>query len=171
MRQSRPECKISGQAREKNQLLSDKDFYEPVGKRFEAFRRVICLDRDQLAAELNVSIKTIEEIENHESLPDLCMLRYLNKQYGLDINWMLFGHGVVSSSRLMEARKELKTKKTGKISNKTRETMKQWDLIKIPVIENIIFSKMKEVKMLFKDQIEALQRCRQLTNNRIKKNA
>ena len=156
---------------EKSQLLSDKDFYEPVGKRFEAFRRVLCLNRDQLAAELNVSIKTIEEIEKGETLPDLCMLKYLNKQHGLDINWMLFGHGVVISSRLMEASKELNTKKPGKISNKTRETMEQWELIKIPPVENIIFTKMKEVKMVFKDQIEAFQRCRQLTNDRIKKNA
>ena len=45
--------------------------------------------------------------------------------------------------------------------------MEQWDLMKIPLIEDIIFAKMEEVKMIFKDQIEALQRCQQLTNNRI----
>jgi transcriptional regulator with XRE-family HTH domain len=155
---------------ENKRILSDKEFYGPVGKRFEAFRRVLCLNRDQLSAELNVSIKTIEEIENSETLPDLCMLYYLNKQYGLDINWMLFGHGVVISSRLMEASKELNTKKPKKISAKTRETMEQWELMKVPLVENIIFAKMEEVKMVFKDQIEALQQCRQSTNNGIKKN-
>ena len=154
---------------EKNKLLSDKDFYEPVGKRFEAFRRVLCLNRGQLAAELNVSIKTIEEIENGETLPDLYMLKYLNKQYGLDINWMLFGHGVVIFSRSMEAGKELKTKKPKKISVKSRETMEQWELMKVPLIENIIFAKMEEVKMVFKDQIKALQQCQQLTNNHSKR--
>jgi transcriptional regulator with XRE-family HTH domain len=75
----------------KNQSLNDKDFYDPVGKRFEVFRRVLCLTRDQLAAKLNVSIKTIEEIENGETLPDLYMLYNLNKEYGLDINWMIIG--------------------------------------------------------------------------------
>ena len=98
----------------KIKLLNDKDLYEPVGKRFEAFCRVLCLNREQLAAELNVSIKTIEEIENGETLPDLYMLKYLNKEYGLDINWMLFGHGIVIFSRSMEAHKELNTKKPGK---------------------------------------------------------
>ena len=134
---------------EKNQLLSDKDFYDPVGKRFEAFRRVLCLNRDQLAAELNVSIKTIEEIENGETLPDLCMLNYLHKEYGLDINWMIHGDGVVIFSRSMEARKELNKKKPKRTSTKTRETMEQWELMKVPLIENIIFSKMEEVKMIF----------------------
>jgi len=141
---------------EKKKLLSDKDFYEPIGKRFEAFRRLICLTQDQLAAELNVSVKTIEEIEKGETLPDLCMINYLNKQYGLDINWMIHGHGVVIFTRLMEARKELKTKKPGRISNK------------VPEVENIIFTKMEEVKMICKDQIEAFQRCQELTNNNIK---
>ena len=153
---------------EKNQILSDKDFYVPLGKRFEAFRRVLCLNRDQLAAELNVSIKTIEEIENGEILPDLYILNYLNKKYGLDINWMIHANGVVIFSRLLEARKEINTKKPGKISAKTRETLELWELLKAPLVENIIFSKMEEVKMIFKDQIGAFQRCQQLTSNRIK---
>jgi len=154
---------------EKKQLLSDKDFYDPVGKRFEAFRRLICLTQDQLAAELNVSVKTIEEIEKCEDLPDLYMLNYLNKKYGLDINWMIHGHGVVIFTRLMEAHKELKTKKPKKISNKTRETMELWELLQVPTVEDIIFTKMEEVKMVFKDQIEALQRCQELTNNPIER--
>ena len=152
----------------KIKLLNDKDLYEPVGKRFEAFCRVLCLNREQLAAELNVSIKTIEEIENGENLPDLCMLKYLNKQYGLDINWMINGKGEIIFSRFIEARKELNTEKPEKISNKKGETMEQWELMKVPLVENIIFAKMEEVKVIFKDQIEALQRCQQLTTNRIK---
>jgi len=153
---------------EKKKLLSDKDFYEPMGKRFEAFRRLICLTREQLATELNVSVKTIEEIEICAALPDLYMLNYLTKQYGLNINWMIHGHGVVIFTRLMEASKELKTKKPGKISDKTRETMELWELLKVPSVENIIFTKMEEVKMVFKDQIEAFQRCKQLSGDQDK---
>lgn len=154
---------------EKNQLLKDKDFYDPVGKRFEAFRRVLGLTREQLAANLDVSIKTIEEIENGETLPDFNILNYLHKEYGLDINWMLFGDGVVISSRLMEARKELKTKKPKKISVKSRETNELWELLKVPEIGNIIFGKMEEAKMIFRDQVEALRRCQELTRNGIKR--
>jgi transcriptional regulator with XRE-family HTH domain len=153
---------------EKKQLLSDKDFYDPVGKRFEAFRRLICLTQEQLAAELNVSVKTIEKIEKGEHLPDFYMLNYLNKQYGLDINWMIHGHGVVIFTRLLEARKELTAKKSKKISKKTRETMELWELLQVPTVENIIFTKMEEVKMIFKDQIEAFNRCQELTSNGIK---
>jgi transcriptional regulator with XRE-family HTH domain len=153
---------------EKNQLLSDKDFYDPVRKRFEAFRRVLGLTREQLAAKLNVSIKAVEEIEKGESLPDLYMLYYLHKEYGLDINWMLFGDGVVISSRLMDARKELKTKKPKKISVKSRETNELWELMKVPEIEKSIFAKMEQAKMIYKDQIEALQRCHQLTGGKSK---
>jgi transcriptional regulator with XRE-family HTH domain len=149
---------------EKKKLLNDKDFYEPMGKRFEAFRQLICRTQEQLAGELNISVKTIEDIEKGETLPDLCMINYLNKQYGLDINWMIHGHGVVIFTRLPEARKELKTKKPKKISKKTRETLELWELLQVPEIENIIFTKMEEVKMVFKDQIEAFQRCRELTN-------
>jgi hypothetical protein len=46
------------------------------------------------------------------------MLNFLYKEYGLDINWMLYGHGVVIFSRLIEARKDLKTKRQKKISAK-----------------------------------------------------
>jgi hypothetical protein len=34
---------------EKKQFLSDKDFYEPIGKRFKAFRQLIFLTQEQLA--------------------------------------------------------------------------------------------------------------------------
>jgi transcriptional regulator with XRE-family HTH domain len=153
---------------EKKKLLSDKDFYGPMGKRFEAFRRLIRLTREQLAAELNVSVNTIEQIEKGKTPPDLCMINCLNKQYGLDINWMIHGHGVVIFTRLMEAHKELRTKKPGKISAKTRETLELWELLKVPSVENTIFTKMEEVKVIYKDRIEAFRRCRQLTNNPVK---
>ena len=153
---------------ENKRILNDKDFYEPMGKRFEAFRRLICLTQEQLAAELNVSVKTIEKIEKGETLPDIYMLNYLNKQYGLDINWMIHGHGVVIFTRLLEARKELNIKKPKKISDKTRETLELWELLQVPSVENIIFTKMEEVKMVFKDQIEAFQRCQQLSGDQDK---
>lgn len=153
---------------EKIKLLNDKDFYDPVGKRFEAFRRVLCLTREQLAAKLNVSIETIEEIEKGETPPDLCMLYYLNKEYGLNINWMIHGEGGIIFSRLVEARKELNTKKPKKISVKSRETIEQWELMKVPEIENIIFAKMEEARIIFKEQIEALKQCQQLTGGKSK---
>ena len=153
---------------EKKRILIDKDFYEPMGKRFEAFRRLICLTQEQLAAELSVPVKTIKKIEKGETPPDLCMIDYLNKQYSLNINWMIHGHGVVIFTRLLEAREELNTKKPGKISDKTRETLELWELLQVPEIEKIIFTKMEEVKMVFKDQIEAFQRCKQLSGGQDK---
>ena len=131
------------------ELLSDKEFYGPMGKRFEAFRRLIGLTREKLAAELDVPVKTIEEIEKGEAPPDLCMLDYLNKNYGLDINWMIHGEGVVIFNRLPGACQGLNT------------------MMKLPGVEKIIFAKMEQVKVIFKDRIEAWRRCQELKNNGI----
>ena len=151
---------------EKNKLISDKDLNSRVGKRFEAFRRLFCLTRDDLAAELDATSKTIEKIEKGETLPDLSMLDYLHKEYGLSVNWLINGHGDVILNRIIKADVEIKTTKQKNIPVKTRKTIDHWELMKVPAIENIIFGKLEEVKLVFKDQIDALKRCQQLTNDR-----
>lgn len=62
-----------------------------VGVRFTLFRKAIKKSRIQLEKELEAPEKTIEKIERGGGYPEINYLHYLNRNYGLNINWIFDG--------------------------------------------------------------------------------
>lgn len=62
-----------------------------VGVRFTLFRKAIKKSRVQLEKELGAPEKTIERIERGGKYPEINYLHHLNRNYGLNINWIFDG--------------------------------------------------------------------------------
>ena len=71
----------------------DFDNSETIGRRFLWFRTYFELSPEALAEELDRPVNFIYDVERGKQVPDLPMLVYLEKTYGLDCNWLLTGHG------------------------------------------------------------------------------
>lgn len=137
------------------QTSTFKNLKKEVGERFKLFR----LDKKKaqyvLASELQVHQSTITNIEKGTTFPKVSYLNYFYEKYGLNLNWLVTGDGeqymedaeYKGASRIMAPDVEYDNDKY----DKYRELR---TLLQIPVIEQIIFAKLSECKILFKDNVE-----------------
>lgn len=125
-----------------NELIGD------WGMRFLLFRKAIKRDQQQLALELKTNREEIVNIENNLKYPKIKYLHFLNKKYGLNINWLLCNAGdmfvkdpppdidphyaMLSSAALLSGKDE-----------KIAELMQ---LMQVPSVEKIILAKLEEIK-------------------------
>jgi transcriptional regulator with XRE-family HTH domain len=124
-----------------------------IGRRFKVFRRYIKKSQQELANELQVSQAIIGDIEIGMSFPRIPIQNYLYWQYYLNINWLLSGSGemiippvnhskTAGSTQLDE--NDPRSEKYAELNN----------LLKIPVIEKIIFAKLAELKVIAAEEIK-----------------
>lgn len=81
---------VQNQSRRKP--LKPFDTPETMGRRFRRFRTLFDISSEDLAEALDRPVGFIREIETGKREPDIFLLVYLEKTYGLDINWLLTGH-------------------------------------------------------------------------------
>ena len=131
-----------------------KNLKQEVGERFKLFR----LDKNKaqrvLASELLVHQSTITNIERGTTFPKVSYLDYFFKKYALNLNWLVSGAG-------KQYLKGAEYKGSSKIMAPEVEYESQLDkyhelntLMQIPVIEQVIFAKVSECKILFNDDIK-----------------
>lgn len=118
------------------------------GFRFLLFRKVIKLNQLQLASELKTLQAEIAGIERNAIYPKINYLHFLNKKYGLNINWLLCNAGDmfvkdpppgIDTDYIMKPSTSIPQDKKEKIS----ELMQ---LLKIPSVEKMIMAKLEEIK-------------------------
>jgi transcriptional regulator with XRE-family HTH domain len=108
-----------------------------------------------LAAELQVHQSTITNIEKGFTFPKISYLNYFFEKYGLNLNWLVNGDGEQyievaedkGASRIMAPDIEYDSYKYDKYQELNT-------LMQIPVIEQVIFAKLSECKILFKDSVK-----------------
>lgn len=124
------------------------DFVGDWGIRFLLFRKAIKRNQSQLASELKTHQAEIASIEKNTIYPKINYLHFLNKKYGLNINWLLCNAGDmfvkdpppdIDTNYAMKPPAPIPQGKKEKIT----ELMK---LMQIPSIEKIMLAKLEEIK-------------------------
>ena len=125
-----------------NELIGDWGF------RFLLFRKAIKLTQLQLASELKIHQAEVAGIEKSAIYPKINYLHFLNKKYGLNINWLLCNAGDmfvkdpppgIDTDYVMKPPAPTPQDKNEKI----HELMQ---LMKIPSVEKMIMAKLEEIK-------------------------
>jgi transcriptional regulator with XRE-family HTH domain len=132
-----------------------KNLKREVGERFKLFRLDKKKAQHVLASELQIHQSTITNIERGTTFPKVNYLNYFYEKYGLNLNWLVSGDG----GRYME---EVENKGASRImapdveydSDKYDHYQELNSLMQIPVIEQIIFAKLSECKILFKADVK-----------------
>ena len=135
-----------------------KSLKNEIGERFKLFRQDKKKAQNALASELRVHQSTITNIEHGTTFPKVNYLHYFYEKYELNLNWLVTGNeeryiankDLTFASRIMSSHPEYGES----ISNNYLELSK---LMQIPVIEQVMFAKLSECKILFKDQVQEFQ--------------
>jgi len=136
----------------------DAALKKEIGRRFKEFREFIKKSRDRLADELQVSQSFIYYIETGKSFPGYPLQYYLYRRYHLSLNWLITGKGEM----IIFPEKELKYAELTQLFSHIDETDPRFEgymelkrLMKIPVIEQVIFAKLEEVKIIASEEIKS----------------
>jgi len=131
-----------------------KKSMEELGIRFLVFRKAIKKTRPQLAEDLKISLSEICAIEKGTVYPKINYLHFLNRKYGLNINWMVGNEGeMFIEDHPMKAAADpdyimAPPVKDSESMNKIAEFL---HLMQVPVIEEAIMTKLKEIKQVLKE--------------------
>lgn len=132
-----------------------KNLKKEVGGRFKLFR----LDRKKaqhvFASELQVHQSTVTNIENGTTFPKVSYLNYFYEKYGLNLNWLVTGDGKqYMEGAQYKGSSRIKAPDAEYDSDKFDKYQELNSLMQIPVIEQVIFAKLSECKILFKDNVK-----------------
>lgn len=131
-----------------------KNLKKEVGGRIKVFRLDKKKAQNVLASELQVHQSTITNIEHGTTFPKVNYLHYFYEKYGLNLNWLVTGVG----EKYMNGAKK-------KIPKKINAPHHEYDdlrydkyqelnlMMQIPVIEQVMFAKLSECKILFQDHV------------------
>ena len=116
-----------------------------IGQRFKKFRETIDKTQVQLAGEFNVYQSTITNIEVGKTFPGIKYLHFLGENYGLNADWIVNNRG--------EMFDESPPFPTALIEKYT----KLLNLMKVPVVEQLILARLEEVKVIAREEIKRFQ--------------
>jgi transcriptional regulator with XRE-family HTH domain len=129
-----------------------------IGLRFKEFRQAIKKARNELADELRVCKSTIKSIETGQSFPGITIQNYLNRQYHLNLNWLLSGSGEMIISPGKDSKYgdlPLLFWHIEKNDPRFERYVELNSLMSIPVIEQVILAKLAEVKVIAEEEIKS----------------
>ncbi|NIN24272.1 MAG: hypothetical protein GTO45_39845 [Candidatus Aminicenantes bacterium] len=121
------------------------------------FRHTIGKSQKQLANELHLYQSTITNIEKGKTFPGVAYLHYFYDKYRLNADWLINGNGDMLHSDL-EALKTAFRLLFGEDEHYFQHYLELIQLMKIPVIREVMFGKLMEMKKIAKDEIEEFSR-------------
>ena len=139
--------------KESSKIKHDSELKKEIGHRFKRFRQTIKKSQKQLADELQLYQSTITNIEVGKTFPNTAYLRYFYDKYRLNADWLINGKGDMLHSDL----KALKTAfhlLFGLDKQYFHQYFELIHLMKVPVIREVIFGKLVEMKKIAKDEIK-----------------
>lgn len=132
-----------------NTNSEDDDLKRTIGRRFRQFREnELGITQAQLAIEFGVHQSTVTNIEIGNSYPRMDYLAHLHLHYGMNVNWLVSGLGVMR----IEDGVELRPGECFDVLK--RHSAELAELMKIPEIRQIIFAKMTELKVILQNNAE-----------------
>ncbi|NIM17236.1 MAG: helix-turn-helix domain-containing protein [Candidatus Aminicenantes bacterium] len=136
-----------------SKINHESDLKKEIGRRFKRFRHKIKKSQKQLADELHLNQSTITNIEVGKTFPGTAYLRHFYDKYRLNAHWLINGSGDMLLT-------DIQVKKTafrllfGLDEHYFQQYMELIHLMKVPVIREVIFGKLVEMKKIAKDEIE-----------------
>jgi transcriptional regulator with XRE-family HTH domain len=123
-------------------------FVRDWGIRFLLFRKAIKRNQSQLASELKTHQAEIASIEKNTSYPKINYLHFLNKKYGLNINWLLCNAGdMFVKNPPQDIDTNYAMKPPGPTpQDKNEKIAELMQMMQIPSVEKIILAKLEEIK-------------------------
>ncbi|NIM80365.1 MAG: hypothetical protein GTO20_16385 [Candidatus Aminicenantes bacterium] len=121
------------------------------------FRHTIGKSQKQLANELQLYQSTITNIEKGKTFPGIAYIHYFYNKYRLNADWLINGNEEMLHSDL-EALKTAFRLLFGEEEHYFQQYLELIQLMKIPVIREVIFGKLMEMKKIAKDEIEEFSR-------------
>jgi transcriptional regulator with XRE-family HTH domain len=128
-----------------------------IGLRFKRFRQTIKKSQKQLADELQLYQSTITNIEVGKTFPGTAYLRHFYNKYRLNTDWLINGNGDMLHSDL-ESLKTAFHLLFGEDEHYFRQYLELLRMMKVPVIREVIFGKLVEMKAMAKDEIEEFEK-------------
>ncbi len=127
---------------------------EEMGIRFLLFRKALKKNRAQLASELGSHQEEIAAIERGKVFPKINYLHYLNREYGLNINWMVCeAEDMFIKDHPQDVDPNYLVKPSIPMDDplERKKYLEFIQLMQIPVIEEAILAKLKEIKELLQE--------------------
>jgi transcriptional regulator with XRE-family HTH domain len=139
--------------RKETKIKHDSELKKEIGLRFKRFRQTIKKSQKQLADELQLYQSTITNIEVGNTFPGTAYLHYFYNKYRLNADWIINGNGDMLHSDL-EALKTAFRLLFGEDEHYFQQYLELIHLMKVPVIREVIFGKLVEMKAMAKEEIE-----------------
>lgn len=140
------------------QGIKDEAMRKEIGLRFKEFREAIKKSRHELVEELKVCNSAVVSIETGKCFPGIHIQNYLYHQYHLDLNWLLTGEGEMIISLDKKSKHAALAQLFSHIDENDPRHEKYMELnklLRIPVIAQIIFAKLAEVKIIAEEEIKS----------------
>jgi len=127
-----------------------------IGGRFKEFRQGLDMTQEELGKELDLYQSTVANYEIGKTFPGNDYLVHLFDKYGLNIHWLFTGTGhrlVLNYARRPDVSYIMQS--TVKYGEPLYENyVDLLNLMRIPIVERVILTKLEELKLTFKDQIK-----------------
>ena len=134
-------------------IKHDSDLKRKIGHRFKRFRHKIKKSQKQLAEELQLNQSTITNIEVGKTFPKTAYLRHFYDKYRLNAHWLINGSGDMLLTDI-QVKKTAFRLLSGLDEHYFKQYMELIQLMKVPVIREVMFGKLEEMKKIAKDDIE-----------------
>jgi hypothetical protein len=141
-----------------NDFDEERMMYD-IGERLSIFRKLVRATPSLLARNLNKETSHIKAIEDGQKLPDCADLKYLEKKYGLNSNWLTGGKGNMFNHKGPHT--PAFAFNAGNRVHYKNPKLWQWvdffELIAVPSIFEELFHKLETAKQIFADDIKLFQ--------------
>jgi transcriptional regulator with XRE-family HTH domain len=134
-------------------IKHDSTLKKQMGSRLKTFRQTIGKSQKQLASELQLFQSTITNMEKGKTCPAIAYLHYFYNKYRLNADWVINGNGDMLHSDL-GAQKTAFRLLFGEDEHYFQKYHELIQLMNVPVIREVIFGKLAELKKIAKAEIE-----------------
>ncbi len=139
--------------------FDDEKLISDIGERLRIFRELVGAAPSQLARKLNKKTSQIKAIENGKKHTDCADLKYLEKKYGLNSNWLISGKGNMFNHKGPHT--PASAFNAGNRVHYKSPKLFQWkdffELIAVPSIFEELFHKLETAKQIFSNEIKLFQ--------------
>jgi transcriptional regulator with XRE-family HTH domain len=75
------------------------EYKKGIGRRFGVFRQLVMKTQQEFADEASLPMEYINQIELGNILPGIISIEFFYSHYGLDLSWLVSGHGNIFNRR------------------------------------------------------------------------
>jgi transcriptional regulator with XRE-family HTH domain len=129
----------------------NEELRKSIAGRLREIRKTLGLTQAELAEKLNISKPTYVRYEAGEIFPSLFVIVGLKEFFNINLNWLVTEVGEMFVDKENAISPEMHEK-----IFKDSKYLQLIDSMQVPVVEQVIFAKLFELRRLFKEEIDKL---------------